>query len=312
MPSRWATVPQSERATFIDRSQCVACGSPRLEELVSRPFDGELTGDFIAADPWGENPAPFLRDASWTLVKCAECDMVFHRRVLDDEWNERRFSNWMTEEAIRSFESRFTTVMTPYWEATRNVAHVLGLELLTRELRGEQRLKLLDFGCGYGGFVAMCNLFGFEARGVDRSAAKRDNNHSRAIHAELDEVAHLAPFHALTLFQVLEHLDQPRELMQLLSGLLAQGGILVLETPDCTDVRDIRSRADFDKIHPLDHLNAFTPETLKSFAARLGFDVIAKPATVVAAGAKLITRRALKSTLAPLRRPTTEFYCRKR
>jgi SAM-dependent methyltransferase len=276
------------------------------------PFDGELTGEFIAADPWGENPAPFLQGSSWTLAKCADCDMVFHRRVLDDEWNERRFKRWMTDEAIRSFESRFTTPMTACWEATNNVTHALGLELLTRPLRGEQRLRVLDFGCGYGGFVAMCNLFGFEACGVDRSAAKRDNNHSSAIYAEIEDIVHLAPFHALTLFQVLEHLDQPRELLQLLSGLLADGGILVLETPDCTDVRDIQSRADFDKIHPLDHLNAFTPGTLKSFAARLGFDVIAKPATVVAAGATPIARRALRSTLAPLRRPTTEFYFRKR
>lgn len=303
---------QEERAKFIDRGQCVACGSSRLEELVSRPFDGDLTGDFIAGDPWGENPAPFLQGASWSLAKCTDCGMVFHRRVLDDEWNERRFSRWMTEEAIRSFESRFTTSMTRYWEATRNVTHALGLELLTRPLRGEQRLKVLDFGCGYGGFVAMCNLFGFDACGVDRSAAKRDNNHSNAIHAEIDDIAHLAPFHALTLFQVLEHLNQPRELMQVLSGLLAQGGILILETPDCTGVEDIQSRTDFDKIHPLDHLNAFTPATLKSFAARLGFDVIARPATVVAAGATPIARRAIRSTLAPLQRPTTEFYFRKR
>jgi 2-polyprenyl-3-methyl-5-hydroxy-6-metoxy-1,4-benzoquinol methylase len=300
------------RAVFVERSRCIACGSPRLVDLVSRPFDAGLTAQFIAADPWGESPAPFLRGVSWTLSRCAECSMVFHRHILDDTWNERRFSHWMTEEAIRSFESRFTTPLTAYWEATRNATHALRLEYLTRAQRGEDRLRVLDFGCGYGAFVAMCNLFGFQACGVDRSAAKRDNNHSSAIFARIEDITHLAPFHVLTLFQVLEHLDQPRELLQLLSGLLAPGGILVLETPDCTGVEDIRSREDFDRIHPLDHLNAFTPATLQSFAERLGFERIAKPPAVVAAGAEPLARSTAKAVAEPLRRATTEFYFRKR
>lgn len=37
-------------------------------------------------------------------------------------------------------------------------------------------MKLLDFGCGYGDFVEMCNLYGFKAVGVDRAEGKRSSS----------------------------------------------------------------------------------------------------------------------------------------
>ena len=64
---------------------------------------------------------------------------------------------------------------------------VLRLEALTRAARGPGPVRLLDFGCGNGEFVAMCNLHGFDAVGVDRSTARQSNS-LVPIHAELDEV----------------------------------------------------------------------------------------------------------------------------
>ena len=67
-----------------------------------------------------------------------------------------------------------------------------------------------------------------------------------------------------------------------LRTLLTPNAILILETPDCTGVVDIKTRDDFRKVHPLDHINAFTPDTLVDMAKRAGFSKIAKPISCVA------------------------------
>ena len=67
---------------------------------------------------------------------------------------------------------------------------------------------------------------------------------------------------------MLEHLDDPAAILRRLATLMYQGGLLVLETPDCTGVSDIRSQQDYLKIHPLEHINAFTHKTLCSIASR--------------------------------------------
>jgi 2-polyprenyl-3-methyl-5-hydroxy-6-metoxy-1,4-benzoquinol methylase len=301
----------TETARFIERRECISCGGQNLIELSAGRFDAGLVAQFIDQDPWGENPAPFLRGHPWSYVRCGDCGLAFHRYILAPEWNERRFSKWMSQEAITLFEARVRTPTYEFERAGHFVEHILQIEQLTRTLRGPVAPRLLDFGCGYGDFLTMCSMFGFEAYGVDRSAAKRDNNRFVNVFAEIEDVADKAPFHALTLYQVLEHLDDPRDLLLKLHGLLARNGILVLETPDCSGITDIRTRDDYYRIHPLEHINGFTADTMKDFAARLGFEVIAKPVACVSVDPSRALRSVAKRLLRPFLRPTTQLYFRK-
>jgi 2-polyprenyl-3-methyl-5-hydroxy-6-metoxy-1,4-benzoquinol methylase len=184
---------------------------------------------------------------------------------------------------------------------------VLRLELLTREIRSGA-LRLLDFGCGHGGFVAMCRLYGFDAIGVDRSSAKRSNA-SVPIVAGLDAVD--GPFHAVTLFEVLQHLDDPRGALATLAPRLVRGGVLVLETPDCSGVTAIRTHSDYLKIHPLDHINGFMPQSLRHLAERVGFAPIDRPTAHVTAERLRVARGEVKRVIGGLMRPTTQQYFRK-
>ena len=301
-----------ETAAFVERSACISCGSSNLQPLSTGRFDEGAVERFIAEDPWGEHPAPFLRGHRWTYVACGDCETAFHRHILAPEWNERRFSRWMSQEAIEAFERVFRTPASDFGDATEHTAHVLRIERLTRELRGADRVRVLDFGCGYGAFLSMCSLFGFEAYGVDRAAARRDNNRYSRVFAEIDEVEPMGPFHALTLFQVLEHLDDPHGLLLRLRDLVVPGGLLVLETPDCSDVADIRTHEDYRKIHPLEHINGFTPETLTRFAVRLGFEPIPRPTVYVTSELERMAKTAAKGLLRPLATPTTQQYFRKK
>ncbi len=301
----------TETAKFAVRTACINCGGTGLVELSRGRFDEGAVQRFIEEDPWGEHPAPFLREQQWSFVACKHCGQMFHRYILEPEWNERRFSKWMSQDAIEEFGKRLKTPVSEFRKAAGYTAHVLQIEQLTRAQRGSEAPRVLDFGCGYGGFLSMCSLYGFDAVGVDRSSAKRDHGGFTRVFPEIEDVAEMAPFHALTLFEVLEHLDDPRNLMLRLRDLLADGGVLVLETPDCSGVSNIETRSDYDKIHPLEHINGFTPETLKGFAARLGFAQIAKPVGIVTCDFKKAAKGLAKRLLRPMLKPMTQLYFRK-
>jgi 2-polyprenyl-3-methyl-5-hydroxy-6-metoxy-1,4-benzoquinol methylase len=299
------------RANFIERKHCIACGNENLTGLANGSFDQGSVERFIAEDPWGEHPAPFLQGKPWALVECQSCHQMFHRYILDAEWNERRFSRWMSHEAIQQFESIHKPPGYDFRAGTSLTSHVLQIEHLTRGLRGNSPVKVLDFGCGYGQFLAMCSLYGFDACGVDRATAKLENNRFARVFPEISDARSYAPFHVITLFEVLEHLDDPAEILADLSGLLMTGGLLVLETPDCTGVKDISSRDDYLRAHPLEHINAFTPQTLRAMAERHGFLPIKKPVSIVAGDAKRLAKSAVKRALSRLLKPTTQMYFRK-
>lgn len=299
-----SSIPLS--AQFIERSACIACHSGNLTEISAGLFNEGPLAAFIDTDPWGEHPAPFLIGKRWSYVKCDDCGQAFHRSILNAEWNERRFSKWMSQAAIEAFEHARRTPDSLMRKGQAHTAHILRLHELTRDIRGANPVRVLDFGCGYGEFLQACALHGFEVHGVDRSAAKRDHGNVW-IHESLADLPRLQ-FHAVTLFQVLEHLDDPSSVVQELSDTLALGGILILETPDCTGVTDITDLDSYRKIHPLEHINGFTPVTLRRFAERLGFEAIKPPAAYVTLRAAKIARTAARQLLG---RTRTEQYFRK-
>jgi SAM-dependent methyltransferase len=303
-------LPSTEPAEFIQRLRCITCLSTNLAVIASGSYDDEPLRTFIAEDPWGENPLPFLAGQTWTYVQCKDCEQAYHRDVLAPQWNDRRFAKWMTQDAIRIFEEAITTPGSRLHEAEKRTKHVLQIELLTRRLRGNNAVRVLDFGCGYGDFLAMCAAYGFDAHGVDRSAARRDNARV-LVHSELSDLSGQAPFHAVTLFEVLEHLDDPRAILEALRPHLIADGILVLETPDCTGVRGISTLDDYRKINPLDHINGFTCETLRRIATETGFQPIAKPVSQVTADPLRVAKTELKRVLRRFLSKSTQQYFRK-
>lgn len=303
-----------ERAEFVERAMCINCGSPRLHTLSGGLFSEDPLRGFIENDPWGVSPMPYIAHQRWCLVRCGDCAQMFHRNVLSPEWNGRRFSEWMTETAMRQFLAPSDTPAALFDQGRRHVAHIMRIERLTRPLRAIQAVSILDFGCGWGEFLAACEGFGFLCCGVDRSSARRLGAHVH-IFADMEDLreapAAARGFHAITLFEVLEHLDDPLAVLRSLCDLLVPSGILVLETPDCTGVSGIRTESDYRKTHPLDHINAFTPATLRNIAVRAGFEPVGAGVAHVTSDRVQLVKTEMRRLLRPLLRPTTRQYFRK-
>jgi hypothetical protein len=83
-----------------------------------------------------------------------------------------------------------------------------------------------------------------------------------------------------------------------------------LETPDCTGVTGIISRREYDLIHPLEHINGFTPRTLRSIAERLGFESITKPLCHVTASPVKAAKTEARRLLQRIMPATTQQYFR--
>lgn len=302
-------------AEFLERRQCLSCGSEQLEEIAGGRFGDSPVRELIENDAWGESPLPYISESRWSFVRCSNCSLKFHRNVLTPEWNEIRFSQWMTQAAIEEFEETRKGTNDDFERGRRNVEHALSLEKETRTVRGDDPVRVLDFGCGWGAFLAVCQNFGFVGVGVDRSAARRAGSQGVRIYAKLEDLDAIPElgegFHAITLFEVLEHLDDPLRVLNELAKYLVKGGILVLETPDCSGVTGIQTEQDYRSIHPLDHINGFEPRTLRDMARRAGFDLIKPTVVQVSSEPFKVLKREVKRVLRPLLRPSTQMYFRK-
>ena len=300
--------PQAE---FVRRTRCINCDGTNLKQLSRGRYTEEPLAGFITDDPSGEDRIPYLQEAEWSFVECGDCQQRFHQLVLNDEWEERSHTQWMTAEAMQEFERRRGILAaSPQFDGGRNrITHILRIEKLTRPIRkNDDPVRLLDFGCGWGRFVAACTQFGFKAVGIDRAGSRNSKAHCPIL-SSIDDVAGQT-YHAISLFEVLEHLHAPSDILRRLSRLLVPGGILILETPDCAGVTGIKTYHDYCMIHPLGHINAFTHETLTSIASRLGFRPIARGSAHVTADRIRVIKREARHLLGRDAR-STQLYFRK-
>lgn len=136
--------------------------------------------------------------------------------------------------------------------------------------------RLLDAGCGVGYFLERARSAGYQVAGLDPNPEAVAGANSRGLEVflgSLEEFAKTVPpesFDVVTLFDVLEHFDDPREMVRAAVSLLKPGGGLVVTTPNGR--RPIPfGREAFDL--PPHHLTRWEPEVLEGFLKREGLRV---------------------------------------
>ncbi len=304
-----------KKVSFIERNNCITCDSKKLHVLDKGFFGEEPHRSMFLNSPWGESPLPYLENCEWTLVQCMDCKQIFHQKILSPEWEEVRFNKWMTADAIHRFEiiHGTTTPAAIFNKGRKNIDHLLCLEKLTRSLRKEnETLKILDFGCGWGDFIALGEMLGFETYGIDAHAARRHDNKKKNIFSNFKDFIFETDkkMHAITLFQVLEHLHEPKKILSSAFDCLIPSGILILEVPDCSNITKIKTQKDLI-ISGIDHINGFTPQTLRKIAKKSGFTQIRQPIAHISADLKRIIKREQKRYARYLIGSSTNLYFRR-
>ena len=133
--------------------------------------------------------------------------------------------------------------------------------------------KCLDAGSSSGEFVYFLKNKGFDAQGVEANIPYAEYSQ-----AELGIAVSISPFSEyqteqkfdlITMFHVLEHLENPVRDLSYLGGFLKPGGKLVIEVPNIL----YPNMAFSHKWHP-GHLFSFSDKTLSLLLAKAGFKTI--------------------------------------
>lgn len=175
-------------------------------------------------------------------------------------------------------------------------------------LRGELPSggRLLDVGCGAGGFLHRARSAGFTVAGLDFNPARAGALKAASFdvfHGGLPDYARgaaPASFDAITIFQVIEHLDEPGAWLASAKSLLKPGGLLVVGVPNrgrTFDPFKDPSIADVDM--PPHHLTRWNAAALSGLLSRAGFAVMeCRPLGYPLPVLRLMLRNSLRLGLA--------------
>lgn len=100
--------------------------------------------------------------------------------------------------------------------------------------------KLLDFGCGAGGFLLRARELAATVFGVEAESRLKNHfqNHNLTVFQNLSDIPGnicKEGYDIVTMFHVLEHLSDPKSVLSELNKMLAENGQIIIEVPNAND-----------------------------------------------------------------------------
>jgi SAM-dependent methyltransferase len=224
-------------------------------------------------------------DDSSNICKCSSCGYIFD--------NPRPSS-----EDIQVYYSKPTKY--DLWLRDLDQREILWKRRLKLMIRWKKQGNLLDIGTGIGQFLSIAGKDFTETCGTEISDSAiliAKERYGLDVHHGSVETIDFSnrKFDNITIFHVLEHVDDPRDVIRKCRSLLNEGGMLFIAVPN--DIQSIKAKGknlarnigifsitscgvyglpkiildgSIDEIH----LSHFTPEVLESMLEREGFRVI--------------------------------------
>jgi 2-polyprenyl-3-methyl-5-hydroxy-6-metoxy-1,4-benzoquinol methylase len=137
--------------------------------------------------------------------------------------------------------------------------------------------RLLDVGCAYGFFLkqARCHfdIFGIELAEQAAASCREAGLNVLSGVANESNMERIGEVDVITMFDVIEHLPQPREVLALCYRYLKPGGIIVITTGDFASMAARWAGAKWRLMTPPQHLWYFTQESLWRISRQFGLSM---------------------------------------
>lgn len=244
-------------------------------ESYNRIFD--FTYEYLQSvkkiDPKILEMAGFTVSDHASLVSCDGCSFLYIREHYGiDETLDAYYTktDYVRQHLTGTdFEGNSKTVSDRLYGQNLAFAIVQNLLHLTiyggRTFSNDKKLKFLDYGCGWGGWLKVAQLYNFvEAIGFDISEYKLKYVSGFGIKTTTtyEELQHIGPFDVIVCNDVLEHVANPKAAVRDIVALLAKGGIAYIDTTILTPkqikagVKQMQVNKSLKSFH-LGHINYF-------------------------------------------------------
>ncbi len=215
-------------------------------------------------------PDMLLNTGHFTLVRCLHCGLIYQNPQLD-----------LAELAVHYPDKypRFLTAAAQESGLSRLSAdHALARQRQRLERHWQGNGRLLDVGCATGQFLAHMQAAGWQVAGVEFSphaAAFAREQYGLDVQTGTLEDAAFADgsFDVVTLWDVLEHVQDPKGTLAEIARVLRPGGLLVVSTPNPTCVEAHLFGSHWIGWERPRHLHLFTPNLLRCYLRDAGFEV---------------------------------------
>lgn len=198
------------------------------------------------------------------LVACTRCAFVFSNLKPSQEELDKVYGVY-SRDSCRTDAS---------------VQKMTEIALHLKKLSGANRV--IDIGCGDGDFLMVfkqigCKVFGteYDVRTEEICRSKGITMLNGGVMPSLDECQPLEPFDLVIFTEVIEHINNPEEVINNISRLLRKDGLLYITTPNFSSLERRILGPQWGMIGYPEHISYYSPGPLDLLLRKRGYAKVA-------------------------------------
>ncbi len=199
----------------------------------------------------------------YAVVSCNSCSFYFIPPYYRKKIKYEQYKNRQVSDAVRAGNN---------WIKVQR--HKLRFQFIRKYVKTG---KLFDLGAGWGHFLLAGKELGFDIYGIEISEEPYlycvNDLKLPVDHIDFFQMDESNKFDVLTMWDVLEHIDESNKFLAKCSSLVKPGGYLFLQVPQIDSFIARRYKGNW-KMMGLDHVNYFGKDTIKSILKQHGFEVL--------------------------------------
>lgn len=211
--------------------------------------------------------ARFCSKDGQDYVKCLHCDHVYLAMHSHD--------NRESTTVVPEYATHHISESKQQWDFSSFKREKVFLPRLNTMKKYTQPGLLLDIGCSNGAFVQAAISEGWDGCGIElrESSAQVARGFGVKIYTEpLEKLALQSDvYSAITMWQVLEHLNDPNTVLKECNRIMRLGGVLAFSTPNVKSIGSMALKEHWPAVDPGAHFNLFNSANLERLLARFGF-----------------------------------------
>lgn len=211
------------------------------------------------------------------FVRCQNCSLVF----LDPQPSPEFLSKHYDKDYVYGSEDEINTKLAKFFhDELKSNLQLAEMKMdKIEEYVGINRGRILDIGCGISLFLKEAQMRGWQIFGIEPSRpvvrfVKERLSINITCRTFPDKSLPDSFFDVVTLWEVLEHLSGPVNVLREAYRILRPGGFLFLTTPNVRSLVAIILDRQWKAFSPPLHLVLFNYQTLQRIFEQVGFKVL--------------------------------------
>lgn len=212
---------------------------------------------------------------NFIVLECKDCSLVFLPKIVV---NDAYYKKYYELDYYHQTGGEQNSILLKIIIFISKLSFKYKERIISKVINSKRIISILDIGCGEGNFLSQLDSNKFDKTGIEINKEGYAATQMKGINVFNQDISKVnfagKKFDVISLWHVLEHIDEPKSLFKNIRKNLNDGGILIFQVPNTGSLGFRYGKQDWFHLDSPRHLMLYGIRSVKKLCELTGFEIM--------------------------------------